>query len=184
MQKISEELLVSTPVFNVVKKEFEGVGFKPVGLNCNDWVMAIVIDEFGNSIFVKQTRWGLEDETIEFPCGTVEPGEDPKVAAQRELLEETGIDLPLESFQEIADFNPNPAYFNNHMHIYAIYLEGNKTTLDLLNSAKSLKLDENEDCKPFVSKVSNLREELCSHGMGALGFLFITMRNWLKQTKN
>lgn len=175
MNKLNEKLLVHTPVFDVVEKEIEGVGFKPVGLNCQDWVMVIVHDKC-NAIFVKQTRWGLEDQTTEFPCGTVEPGEDPKVAAQRELLEETGIDLPLHKFEEIACFNPNPAYFNNKMHVYSVPIF-DKLEEYFERNSKDLKLDENEDCAPFVDLLLNQKQNLISHGMGLIGWLLASSLN-------
>lgn len=45
MKKINEKELLKMPVFTVVEKEFENVGFKPVGLNCNDWVQICAIDD-------------------------------------------------------------------------------------------------------------------------------------------
>ena len=76
MTKIQETPLLETPVFTVVKKIFKETTFEPVGLNCKPWVMVIAVDDdIKNNpvtIFVEQTRWGLENKTIEFPCGTVE----------------------------------------------------------------------------------------------------------------
>ena len=39
MNKISEKELLKTPIFTVVEKEFEETSFKPVGLNCPEWVI-------------------------------------------------------------------------------------------------------------------------------------------------
>ncbi len=41
-------------------------------------------------VMVEQFRYGAGQVSLEFPAGAIEAGEDPLVAAQRELLEETG----------------------------------------------------------------------------------------------
>lgn len=50
----------------------------------------IPIDEEGNIILVRQYRNAADDYVLEIPAGGLEPGEDPKVCASRELEEETG----------------------------------------------------------------------------------------------
>lgn len=184
LKKIKEDIKLETPVFTVVEKAFGGTSFKPVGLNCNDWVMLIAADASSREnpvcIFVEQTRWGAEAKTIEFPCGTVEESEMKdlplvgyddalkevrKNAAIREFEEETGIDLGpyKERIGLLGTFNPNPAYFNNSMSIFCVKVP------DLLNRFKNRKkqsLDENEDCSVFVDRVMNRYWDLSSHAMG------------------
>ena len=64
-KKLSEEILVKTPVFNVVSKKFENQSFSPVGLNCNDWVMICVKDTKNDRwLLVEQTRWGIEGSWV------------------------------------------------------------------------------------------------------------------------
>jgi ADP-ribose pyrophosphatase len=48
------------------------------------------VTEDGYVVFVRQWRQPLGDFTLELPSGGVDGGEDPQVAAGRELLEETG----------------------------------------------------------------------------------------------
>lgn len=184
MKKIKEDIKLKTPVFNVVEKVFGDTSFRPVGLNCNDWVMLIAADASSREnpvcVFVEQTRWGAEAKTIEFPCGTVEESEMNdlplegydeslkeirKNAAIREFEEETGIDLGpyKEKIGLLGTFNPNPAYFNNSMSIFCVKVP------DLLNRFKNRKkqsLDENEDCSVFVDRVMNRYWDLSSHAMG------------------
>ena len=180
MKKLNEKELLKTPVFTVVEKTFEGVNFHPFGLNCNDWVMAIVHDKNGNAIFVNQTRWGLEKETVEFPCGTVEKSEIDKygpqkarrLAALRELEEETGISLKDEQLVQIACFNPNPAYFNNTMTIFKVQVENLEK---LFKKRKELALDEHEDCKPYIANIQDKKADLISHAMGLIAFLSLEL---------
>lgn len=55
-----------------------------------NWVNVIAITKDGRFVMEKQYRHGLGVESIAIPCGVMEKGEDPLIAAQRELLEETG----------------------------------------------------------------------------------------------
>ena len=69
-----------------------------------EWITVIpwYRNEEGKAMFVmeQQFRHGSATVTREFPAGLVEKGEDPKVAAARELLEETGSKA--EKLEEIA----------------------------------------------------------------------------------
>ena len=144
MTKVSEKEILKTPVFTVVEKEFKETAFKPVGLNCPDWAMLIALDSNSSkTIVVKQTRWGKESQTIEFPCGTCEPGESALYTAIRELKEETGIQVSAEDVTHLGDFNPNPAYFNNKMHVFVYNSKDLKK--DFENRLEP-ELDSTEDC--------------------------------------
>jgi 8-oxo-dGTP pyrophosphatase MutT (NUDIX family) len=185
LKKTKETTKMKTPVFTVVEKEFDNVpNFKPVGLNCNDWCMLIAADASSREnpvcVFVEQTRWGAEAKTIEFPCGTVEDSEMEdlpfegyddalkevrKNAAIREFEEETGIDLGpyKERVGLLGTFNPNPAYFNNHMSIFCVKVPD---LLERFQNRNKQNLDENEDCRVFVDRVLNRYWDLSSHAMG------------------
>lgn len=164
MNKISEIDLLKTPVFTVVKKEFKETAFQPVGLNCKDWVMVIALttDNLNEAkgIFVRQTRWGVEARTTEFPCGTVEEndfagGKDGrKVATIREFKEETGIEINENELISLGWFNPNPAYFSNIMTVYAVV---DKDLEKKFNKRGEQNLDANEDCEVFIDWLANKR---------------------------
>lgn len=178
MEKINETELLKTPVFTVVRKEFKETKFAPVGLNCKDWVMIVALDcddlEKANSVFVRQTRWGLEDQTIEFPCGTVEEedfegGKDGnKIAAIREFEEETGISLSASDVKKAGEFNPNPAYFSNKMHVYYFV---DKNLKSLFESRSGQNLDENEDCVVFMDAIEN--KKFFGNAMQIAGFCYL-----------
>ncbi len=55
-----------------------------------DWVNVIAITTNGKFIIEEQYRHGIQKVCFELPAGEVEQGEDPLIAAQRELKEETG----------------------------------------------------------------------------------------------
>lgn len=167
MIKTKETEILKTPVFTVVEKEFENTNFKPVGLKCNDWVTVVAIDNKdlnkANTIVVEQTRWGSENKTIEFPCGTVEFGEMPSMAAKREFEEETGIKIVCfnENTLYTRFFNPNPAYFNNTMGVFVVYIPNLKT---IFNARGEQKLDKNEDCRPSIIPFKEVFDKT-THGL-------------------
>ncbi|MBE3589508.1 MAG: NUDIX hydrolase [Firmicutes bacterium] len=61
--------------------------YRPRG---KDVVSVVALTERGTLLLVRQYRFPVDDWTIELPAGSVEPGETPEEAAERELLEETG----------------------------------------------------------------------------------------------
>lgn len=54
-------------------------------------VGVVPVDDEGNTWLVKQTRYTLEQESLEIPEGGAAPGENPADCARRELLEEVGL---------------------------------------------------------------------------------------------
>ncbi len=59
-------------------------------IETNDWVNVLPITADNEIILVRQFRYGTKKFSLEPPGGIVENGEDPILAGQRELLEETG----------------------------------------------------------------------------------------------
>lgn len=53
-------------------------------------VVIFALKDNGNMLLVKQYRYAVKSVQTELPAGRLEKGEDPLVAAQRELREETG----------------------------------------------------------------------------------------------
>jgi ADP-ribose pyrophosphatase len=84
-------------------------------LEAPDWVnvVPVVRDPACRPCFlmVRQHRHGADLVTTEFPAGLVEPGEDPRAAAARELAEETGQRAG--RLTVIGRVAPNPAFMSN-----------------------------------------------------------------------
>ena len=59
-----------------------------------DYVIVAAITEDGSFLAFRQTKYAITGETLAAIGGYVESGEEPLVAAQRELREETGYESP------------------------------------------------------------------------------------------
>jgi len=89
----------------------------------------IPIDNEGKIIVVRQYRHAIEKYTIEIPAGGIEIGEDPKVAALRELEEETGYKA--DDCTHLIDIFTTIAFCNEKIHIYvANNLKKSRQNLD------------------------------------------------------
>lgn len=88
-------------------------------IDTRDWVNVIAETTRGELVLVHQFRHGPAAPTLEIPGGAIEPGEEPAVAAARELREETGYASSATPIH-LGTVNPNPALFSNRCHSYLI----------------------------------------------------------------
>lgn len=72
--------------------------------------------EDGNVVLVRQFRYAYGEELLEIPAGKLERGEDPMLAAKRELEEETGLVADL---VPLTVLYPTPGYSNEKIYLYA-----------------------------------------------------------------
>jgi len=87
-----------------------------VGLKSCDWVNVVALTLEGRMLLVSQYRHGTDEVTLEIPGGAVDPGEDPAVAAARELEEETGFRPG--TLTLLGRVETNPAFINNSCWTY------------------------------------------------------------------
>lgn len=81
-------------------------------LRAPDWVNVVPLLADGRVLLIRQWRYGVAAATLEIPGGMVE-GEDPRRAAERELLEETGYRA--RSWEKLGELHPNPAFISNRL---------------------------------------------------------------------
>jgi len=77
-------------------------------------IVAITQDK--KIILVKQFRKPVEKTLLEIPAGKLEPNEDPRNCATRELEEETGF--ASDNIKKLMEFYTTPGFSNEVMHIY------------------------------------------------------------------
>ncbi len=79
-------------------------------------VLAVPVLDDGSLVFERQFRYPLGRTFIELPAGKIDPGEDPLVTGQRELLEETGYSA--REWTKLAELHPCIGYSDEIIHIY------------------------------------------------------------------
>lgn len=115
-----KEVVLTAHVFRYQKVKSESPTTNQIGdfdvVQCLNWVNVIAFNEKNECLLVKQYRHGIEDVTIEIPGGAVHHGEDPLLAAKRELREETGHSA--NRWVHLGRVDANPAFMNNACDTY------------------------------------------------------------------
>jgi ADP-ribose pyrophosphatase len=70
----------------------------------------------GKLVLVRQYRFAVSDRLLEFPAGTVEPGEDPAETVKREIEEETGYRA--HRWQKLGEFALAPGYSDEFIYAF------------------------------------------------------------------
>lgn len=79
-------------------------------------VCVLPVTDDGDVVFVNQFRYAFNKVTLEAPAGKLEKGEEPTLAALRELSEETGLDA--ENLIPMGDMYTTPALIDEVIHLY------------------------------------------------------------------
>ena len=71
-------------------------------------VVLLPYDADGTLLVIEQYRYSLRHTLLEFPAGTIEPGEPPLACAQRELAEDVGRVARRWGARSVSSFFENP----------------------------------------------------------------------------
>ncbi|MBV7535426.1 NUDIX hydrolase [Duganella sp. sic0402] len=107
-------------------------------------VVILPLLDDGTVLMERQFRYPLHDVFIEFPAGKIDPGENPLIAAKRELEEETGYTGG--EWQYVTKIHNAIAYSDEYLDLYLA--RGLK--------AGAQKLDEGEFLETFTATIDEL----------------------------
>lgn len=130
-----------------------------------DWVNVIPVTTNDEIVLIQQYRQGTESVTLEIPGGLIDEGEEPAVAASRELTEETGYSSS--KIVYLGKSSPNPALQSNTIYHFA--------ALDCVQDGET-KFDEHESIASTVVEQSEISELIASneisHSLVVAGFYY------------
>ena len=113
------ETLLTTPKFRVVRETVTtGAGktkTREIVRHPGACVIVPLLDD-GRVCLIRNWRIAVAQTLIELPAGTLEPPEPPHVAAERELIEETGYRAAKIEF--LHAFYLSPGILDEQMHLY------------------------------------------------------------------
>lgn len=113
-------------------------------------VAIIALTDDNEILFVKQYRKPLERSLIEIPAGRIEPNEDPKITAIRELEEETGYTT--EDVSYVTSFYTSPGFADEIIHIYY--------SNQLTRLSEKVQGDEDEFVELYTLTIEEANEKL------------------------
>jgi ADP-ribose pyrophosphatase len=112
-------------------------------------VVIVPMTENNEVRLLKQYRAAAEKWVIELPAGALESGEDPDLAAPRELLEETGDQAA--NWQKLHGFYSAPGILTEFLHLYL--------ATDLTPGPSSVEFDEHIEVitVPWAEAIAMIR---------------------------
>ncbi|MGB2869535.1 MAG: NUDIX hydrolase [Bacteroidota bacterium] len=96
--------------------------------------VALPLMKDGTTLLVRQFRYPMKQYLYELPAGKLNPGEDPKDCAARELEEETGYVAG--KMEKLTSIYTTPGFCNEMLHLYL--------ATDLRKSERGQQLEEGE----------------------------------------
>lgn len=78
--------------------------------------LAVPILDDGRVVMLRQYRFAVAARLLEFPAGTLDPGEDPLTTMQRELQEEAGYSAS--RWDPLGAMLPCPGYSDEVIHLF------------------------------------------------------------------
>lgn len=124
IMKLTEKMISSQPIYNghIIKVKKDTVllenGSTAVRevVEHNGAVCVVPIETDGSVYMVRQFRYPFSRIMLEVPAGKIDEGEEPLVAAKRELEEEIG--MIAEEWIDMGEYIPSCAFLTERIHMY------------------------------------------------------------------
>lgn len=133
MELIKSNIVYECKRFNVeeaVYKNDEGETITRFHVKSPEAVVVLPITKEGKIVFVKQVRTAIGNKmVIELPAGKVDPGENPRETAIRELHEETGY--VAKDIEYILSYYPSNGLTDEKLHLFVTKNLEEKTLQEL-----------------------------------------------------
>lgn len=121
---LKEKRLSSKKVFNgkLLQVYSDEAELPDKSTSVREWIKhpgasaVVPVFEDGTIMLLQQFRYPPNKTFIEVPAGKIDPGEDKKTTAERELLEESGVKC--EHLEEIGSFYPAIGYADEIIYVY------------------------------------------------------------------
>jgi ADP-ribose pyrophosphatase len=113
VKPLKTEIAFATPWFRIVGKTMREDEAPYYSLQLPDYTSVVALTDDRQVLIVRQYRPAVEQYTLEFPSGLIDPGETPAEAARRELLEETGYQA--DTVEDLGPMLPDTGRLGNRI---------------------------------------------------------------------
>jgi ADP-ribose pyrophosphatase len=117
--------------------------------------LAVPVTPDGQLALVRQYRFAAQGRLLEFPAGTVEPGEEPAFTIEREIQEEVGYRAA--TWKKLGEFFLAPGYSDEIIYAFL--------ATDLEKLALPLEQDEDEDIEVVLMSPAQVEQAIHSGDM-------------------
>lgn len=166
LKQLKRDILYTGKVFDLIVDHIEypsgNKGIREIAHHPGGAVAVPIFDD-GKVMMVKQHRYPLGKYILELPAGKLNEGEDPELAARRELEEETGWIAT--KLTKLTSMYTTPGFCDEELHIYLAQglqqsPDGHKReegefsmtihTIPLADAVKMIERNELQDSKTIV----------------------------------